>query len=205
VSKGRDWLEAEIRGFATREFRRARRQRSSMADRGFEWMRLKGIREAAEEGIQITGAGGYPAPAQLNYFFLAAFFLAAFFFAFFFAAIIVSYEVNLGIVSVRRFSALPSHDFFLERLAALLRRSSRKIPGKSCLVRQFYATVKKKCNSFVKYFDCGRRSVERLQHQSPVFDAVMQTSRKRLRSRSIAFRAAIVRARTVRQCSPVRG
>jgi hypothetical protein len=57
---------------------------------------------------QMTGAGGYPAPAVLNYFFLAAFFLAAFFLAFFLAAIIVSFKVNLGIIYVRGFLRTPN-------------------------------------------------------------------------------------------------
>jgi hypothetical protein len=85
-------------------------------------------------------------PHNFNYFFFAAFFLA-----FFFAAIIVSFKVNLGIVQVRRLFRTTIAQFY-ERLASLLRRSSRKNSGKSCLVRQFYATVKKKCNIFVKLF-----------------------------------------------------
>lgn len=85
-------------------------------------------------------------PHNFNYFFFAAFFLA-----FFFAAIIVSFKVNLGIVQVRRLFRTTIAQFF-ERLASLLRRSSRKNSRKSCLVRQFYATVKKKCNTFVKLF-----------------------------------------------------
>lgn len=55
----------------------------------------------------MTGAGGYPAPAMLNYFFLAAFFLAAFFLAFFLAAIIVSLKVNLGIITCGRLFRTP--------------------------------------------------------------------------------------------------
>ena len=90
-------------------------------------------------------------PHNFNYFFLAAFFFAAFFLAFFFAAIIVSFKVNLGIVQVRRLSRTTSAQFF-ERLTAFTRRSSRKNSGKPCLVRQFYATVKKKCNTFVKLY-----------------------------------------------------
>jgi hypothetical protein len=52
------------------------------------------------EKLESTNAkaGGYPAFANYNYFFLATFFLPAFFLAFFFAAIIDSLIVNLGIV-----------------------------------------------------------------------------------------------------------
>ena len=47
-----------------------------------------------------AGTGGYPAPAfTAYYFFFAAFFFAAFFLAFFFAAIIVSFKVNLGMLT----------------------------------------------------------------------------------------------------------
>ena len=110
-----------------------------LADGGGKIKRRKGKRIKREPGVTQP-------PHNFNYFFFAAFFLA-----FFFAAIIVSFKVNLGIVQVRRLFRTTIAQFF-ERLAALLRRSSRKNFGQSCLVRQFYATVKKKCNTFLKLF-----------------------------------------------------
>ena len=79
----------------------------------------------------MTGAGGYPAPALLNYFFLAAFFLAAFFLAFFLAAIVVSFKVNLGITYVRRLLRTPN-TWCCERFRMFPDRSYREI-------RQFQA------------------------------------------------------------------
>jgi hypothetical protein len=68
--------------------------------------------------------------------------------AFFFAAIIVSFKVNLGIVHVRFAVRTPVARFF-ERLQ-LSSIVLRENPRKPRTVHQFYATVKKKCNTFVE-------------------------------------------------------
>jgi hypothetical protein len=89
-----------------------------------EWGRLAdgGGTNKRRDGNGIErGPGVTQPPHNFNYFFFAAFFLA-----FFFAAIIVSFKVNLGIVQVRRLFRTTIAQFF-ERLASLLRRSSRKI------------------------------------------------------------------------------
>jgi hypothetical protein len=84
------------------------------------------------------------------YFFFAAFFLAAFFLAFFFAAIIVSFKVNLGMLHVRWLLRTPIARFFERCIRRLCHRSPEKISEKPRVVRQFYATAQKKCNTFVK-------------------------------------------------------
>jgi len=87
---------------------------------------------------------------MLNYFFLAAFFFAAFFLAFFLAAIIVSFKVNLGINCVRRLLRTPMLGTASDQnVSCSFLPKNSAIPS---LVRQFYATVKKKCNTFVKFF-----------------------------------------------------
>ena len=77
------------------------------------------------------------------------FFFAAFFLAFFFAAIIVSFKVNLGIVQVRFAVRTPVARFFSNdlQLCCIVRTKKSQKPH---AVRQFYATVKKKCNTFVE-------------------------------------------------------
>jgi len=77
-----------------------------------------------------------PCTCANSYFFLAAFFLPAFFFAFFFAAIIVSYKVNLGIVSVRRLFRTTIAQLQVNLhlcFVAFSELNSKKL----CLVRQF--------------------------------------------------------------------
>jgi hypothetical protein len=111
------------------------------------------LRTTGADLLKGSGGRGLPGPRfTAYYFFFAVFFFAAFFLAFFFAAILVSFKVNLGMLTCGML--LPhSHRTILRTLYLLLfHRSPEKIPEKPCTVRQFYATAQKKCNTCVKPF-----------------------------------------------------
>ena len=111
--------------------------------------------EAGYTAADVNGARIYeytlaPLPADCYYFFFATFFFAAFFLAFFFAAIIVSFKVNLGMLTVRVLVRTPIARFFERCALRLFHRSPENISEKPCVVRQFDARGEKKSNTFVK-------------------------------------------------------